>query len=267
MLEQERYKGYTKVNGEQFARYLEGKDLDQLLVNQYVIPEDDEEQVMRFDGKELLRLVLPEIKGFKAKNVHQRMALDLLHNKDIPAKVICGVAGSGKTRMAIQYGLYLLSRGEIQKIFITRNPAIVGEEIGHLPGEKSDKINFITQPILDNLEDGMFGLENMLRTQTLEFDAPGFLQGRDLRHCFIIVDEAQMLNKELVKMLGSRVGEGSQICFVGDYNQAFHRRYKGENNGLVAMIEQLKGQPLFGVVELQHSVRGPVAEMFARMDD
>ncbi|AEO93422.1 PhoH-like phosphate starvation-inducible [Bacillus phage G] len=209
---------------------------------------------------------LPEMKNFKAKNIHQKMALDLLHDKSTPAKCLVGIAGSGKTRLAIQYGLHLLAEGDIQKIFITRNPATVGESIGFLPGDKSEKINFITQPILDNLENGEFGLAHMIQKEQLEFDAPNFLQGRDIRHALVIVDEAQMMDRALVKMLGSRVGEGSQIVFVGDYEQAFDKRYKGENNGLLHMINALKGEKIFGVMELQDSVRGPVAEMFAKMD-
>lgn len=263
MADKERYCGYVKVTDEQLASYYEGKNLDELLINQYLICSND--KVVRFDGNRIVDLRLPDIKGFKAKNIHQMMALDLLHNKKVPAKVLTGIAGSGKTRMAIQYGLYLLQQGEIQKIFITRNPATVGEEIGHLPGEKMEKINFITQPILDNLEGGMFDLQRMIAHEEIEFDAPNFLQGRDLRESFIIVDESQMMNRELVKMLGSRVGEGSQICFVGDYEQAFSRKYKGENNGLLHMIDTLKGNSLFGIVELQDSVRGAVAEMFAQM--
>lgn len=268
MTNQERYKGYIHVDSDQLGRYMTGLDLDQLLPNQYVVTEDSDgvEQVVKFDGTKITRLDLPEIKGFKAKNIHQRMALDLLHDKSTPAKSLVGIAGSGKTRLAVQYGLYLLAQGDIEKIFITRNPATVGEEIGHLPGEKSEKINFITQPILDNLEGGLFDLTNMLQKEQLEFDSPGFMQGRDIRNSFVIVDESQMMNRELVKMLGSRIGEGSQIVFVGDYEQAFSRKYRGENNGLLHMINSLKGNRLFGVVELQDSVRGPVAEMFGKMD-
>lgn len=261
---EERYKGYTKVTNDKLGRYYDGYDLDELKVNQYLITED--EQVVKFDGKEITRLNIPDIKGFKAKNMHQLMSLDLLHDKSTPAKVLTGGAGTGKTRLAIQYGLFALAKGDIQKIFITRNPVTVGEQIGYLPGDKSDKINFITMPILDNLEDGEFGLNNMIQKEQLEFESPGFLQGRDIRHSLVIVDEAQNLDRALIKMLGSRIGEGSQIVFVGDYEQAFDRRFKKENNGLLHAINSLSGNKLFGVVELQDTVRGPVAEMFAKMD-
>lgn len=264
MTNTERYKGYTDVKDKQLARYYQGLDLDQLFANQYLVTED--EQVVKFDGTKITRLELPEMKGFKHKNIHQMMALDLLHDKSTPAKALTGTAGTGKTRLAVQYGLYMLSKGEIEKIFITRNPATVGQEIGYLPGDKSDKINFITQPILDNLEGGMFDLTNMIQREQLEFDSPGFLQGRDLRNMLVIVDEAQMMNRELIKMLGSRIGTGSQIIFVGDYEQAFDRKYRGDNNGLMHMMNTLKGNKLFGAVELQDSVRGPVAEMFGKMD-
>lgn len=264
MKNEERYKGYIQVEDAKLARYYQGLDLDELYANQYLVTKD--EKVLKFNGKEITHLSIPEIKGFKHKNIHQMMALDLLHDKSTPAKVLTGTAGTGKTRLAVQYGLYLLGNGDIRKIFITRNPATVGQEIGYLPGEKSDKINFITQPILDNLEDGEFGLNRMIQKDEIEFDSPGFLQGRDLRNMLVIVDESQMMNRELIKMLGSRIGEGSQIVFVGDYEQAFDKRYRGENNGLLHMIDSLKGNALFGTVELQDSVRGPVAEMFAKMD-
>lgn len=264
MAEKERYCGYVKVTDQQLANYFEGRNLDELLVNQYLVSSND--KVVKFDGEKIVELRLPEIKGFKAKNIHQMMALDLLHNKNIPAKSLVGIAGSGKTRMAMQYGLYLLEQGDIERIFITRNPATVGEDIGYLKGTKEEKLSFITKPIIDNLPDGEFGLNKLIQYDQIVFDSPAYLQGRDIRNSLIIVDEAQMMDKELVKMLGSRVGDGSQIVFVGDYEQAFSRKYKGNNNGLVHMIESLKGQVLFGMVELQESVRGPVAEMFARMD-
>ncbi|MDF2533981.1 MAG: hypothetical protein K0R18_138 [Bacillales bacterium] len=263
MADKEKYCGYIKVTDDQLANYFEGRNLEELKTNQYLISED--EKIVRFDGTKIVELRLPDIKGFKAKNIHQMMALDLLHNKNVPAKVLTGIAGSGKTRMAIQYGLYLLSNGDIEKIFITRNPATVGEDIGYLKGTKEEKLSFITKPIIDNLPDGEFGLHKLIQYDQIEFESPSYMQGRDLRNSFVIVDEAQMMDKDLVKMLGSRIGEGSQICFVGDYEQAFSRKYKGDNNGLVHMINTLNGQNLFGVVELQDSVRGPVAEMFGKM--
>lgn len=256
----DRYSGYSIVTNEQFEKFYTG-DYSDLLINQYVISEKG--QIMRFNGEQLVHLNLPEVKGFSPKNSEQKMAFDMMINDDIPIKTLIGIAGSGKTKLGLNFGMKALKEGKVKKLFIVRQPSPVGEEIGFLKGTKDEKLAAWFKPVLDNMDDGGWGLENMISSGQIEFEAPSFMQGRDLQETFILVDEAQLLTVEQVKMLGSRVGHGSTIVFAGDYEQVFNKKYAGDKNGLVKMVETFAGTPEFGVVHMTQSVRGRVAELFA----
>lgn len=262
MSNHERYSGYIQVSDEQLARFYEGKDLEKLLINQYVVAENNQ-AILRFDGEKLNSLHLPKFKEFKPQNEEQKMAFDLMANKDVPIKTLIGIAGSGKTKLGLTFGLKALEKGDVNKLFIVRQPSPVGEEIGFLKGTKEEKLQAWFKPVLDNLEGGEFQLQQMIQRGLIEFEAPAFMQGRDLQSTFVVVDEAQLLTPEQVKMLGSRIGHGSTIVFAGDYEQVFNKKYSGDRNGLIKMVDVLAGHPLFGVVHMTKSVRGPVAELFA----
>jgi predicted ribonuclease YlaK len=250
------------ISEEKLAQYYEGKTLQGLITNQYLYTEN-KETILRFDGEKLTSLHLPKFKEFKPQNEEQKMAFDLMANRDIPIKVLIGIAGSGKTKMGLTFGLKALEKGDAKKLFIVRQPSPVGEEIGFLKGTKDEKLQAWFKPILDNLEGGEFQLQQMIQRGMIEFEAPAFMQGRDLQETYVVVDEAQLLTTEQVKMLGSRIGHGSTIVFAGDYEQVFNKKYSGEKNGLIKMVDTLAGNPLFGVVHMVKSVRGPVAELFA----
>lgn len=258
----ERYSGYSHVTNEQFEKFYAG-DFSDLLTNQYVISED--EKIMRFNGKELVHLNLPEIKGFKPRNSEQKMAFDMMANDDIPIKTLIGVAGAGKTKLGLAFGLDALKKGKVKQLFIVRQPSPVGEEIGFLKGTKDEKLAAWFLPIFDNIGDAAWELPNMIASGQIIFEAPAFMQGRDLQDTFVLVDEAQLLTVEQTKMLGSRVGKNSVIVFSGDYDQVFNKKYAGDKNGLIKMVETFKGVPEFGIVHMTKSVRGRVAEMFATM--
>lgn len=257
------YTGYENVPDSEIAKLYEGLPTEKLYhPNQYLI---NNETVVRHDSDGICNLRYETAKKdtFKPKNIEQRMAFDLMCNEKIPIKFLTGIAGSGKTKIALQFGIKALQEGLVEKLFIVRQPSPVGEDIGFLKGTKEDKLAAWFKPIIDNLDGGLQDLERMIQDQRIEMEAPAFMQGRDLPNCWIIVDEAQLLLKDTVKMLGSRVGEGSFITFCGDTEQIFNKKYGGNNNGLVYANEKLAGHPLFGCVHLTESVRGPVAELFA----
>lgn len=256
----EKYSGYSHVTNEQFEKFYSG-DLSGLLTNQYVVSEDG--QILRYDGKKIVHLNLPEVKGFTPKNSEQKMAFDMMINDQIPIKCLIGIAGSGKTKLGLNFGMKALKEGRVKKLFIVRQPSPVGEEIGFLKGTKDEKLAAWFKPVLDNMDDGGWGLPEMIANGQIEFEAPSFMQGRDLQETFVLVDEAQMLTVEQVKMLGSRIGHGSTIVFAGDYEQVFNKKYAGDKNGLLKMVETFAGTPEFGVVHMTQSVRGRVAELFA----
>lgn len=254
------YEGYTKVTDSELASIYQGEQ-HQLRLNQYVITESNE--ILRYDGKTLMDIRHPQMKGLKPKNAEQKMAFDLLANQEVPIKTLIGIAGSGKTKLGLAFGLHALNKGQVKKLFVVRQPSPVGEEIGFLKGSKEEKLAAWFKPILDNLDGGEFELQALIQRGMIEFEAPAFMQGRDLQETYVLIDEAQLLTYEQVKMLGSRIGNGSSIVFAGDYDQIFNKKYKGENNGLIRMVEIFEGDSDFGIVALKESVRGRVAEKFA----
>lgn len=249
------YDGYKHISEEDLAHVYEGSLV--IPTNEYLIVENE---VYRYDGKPLS---FKKLKGFSPKNIEQKMAFDLLDNDDIPIKFLYGIAGSGKTKAALQYGLSKLNK--FDGIFIVRHPVTVGETLGLYKGTKEDKLKNWINSVIDNVEGGDYVVENMQRQRQLEFDVPGDMQGRDLKNKFIIVDEAQQLTREQIKMIGSRVSTGSVIVFCGDIEQTFEVKYKGEKNGLAWAVEMLKNEKEVGIVQLKKSVRGRVAELFASM--
>lgn len=257
------YRGYATVSDERLAAYYEGRDLHELLTNQYLITSDN--QILRFDGDRLVGLRLSKLHDFKPRNDEQKMAFDLMDNDGIPIKCLVGIAGSGKTKIGLTFGLKALREGKVRKVLIVRQPSPVGEELGFFPGDKTRKMLPWFKPILDNADEGEFGIQRMFQYDEIEFECPAYMQGRDLQETFVLVDEAQMLTVEQIKMLGSRIGRGSVIVFAGDYEQIFNRRYVGERNGLIKMINTFAGKREFGIVYLPQSVRGRVAELFATL--
>lgn len=251
------YDGYRTVTKEEFDKIYSG-EVDNL-ENEYLIKG---EEVFRSDGSPLS---FRKIKGFAPKNLEQKMAFDLLDNDDIPVKFLYGVAGSGKTKAALQYGLMKVGLLKYDGLFVVRHPISVGETLGLYSGNKDEKMRNWINPIIDNLSGGDTTLESLLRDGKLFFDVPGDMQGRDLKNLFIIIDESQQLSKEQVKMLGSRVSSGSVICFCGDIDQTFDERFKGDRNGLSFAIQELRNEPEVGVVHLTQSVRGRVAELFSSL--
>jgi len=251
------YDGYRKVTNEEFNKIYSG-EVDNP-ANEYLIKG---EEVFRSDGSPLSYHL---VKGFKPKNIEQKIAFDLLDNDNIPIKFLHGIAGSGKTKAALQYGLMKVAAYKYDGLFIVRHPISVGETLGLYSGNKDEKMKNWINPVIDNLSGGDSTLEALLNEGKLHFDVPGDMQGRDLKNLFIIIDESQQLSREQVKMLGSRVSSGSVIVFCGDIDQTFDPRFKGSNNGLSYAISELKNEPEVGVCHLTQSVRGRVAELFASL--
>ncbi|AKC02706.1 phosphate-starvation inducible protein [Bacillus phage Stills] len=254
------YKGFIHYTSEELNEYLEvGGTEYPFRNNQYVIIDGD---ISRFNGTELVPLKY-EIKSIKPRNDEQKMAFDLLDNDLVPVKLLTGVAGGGKTRMAFEFALKKLLdyHNPIEKILILRNPATVGKDLGLLPGTKEEKLAPWIKTITNLCGDEAYDVMS-----AIEFDTPAYQQGITWEKTFVIVEEAQMLCNDLFQMLGSRVGFKSQIVFAGDYKQAFDYKYRGEKNGLlngVKAFENKKWPSLVGLVEMQKSERGDVAQMFA----
>lgn len=245
---------------------LVGVTFPEMFENQYVIHGDNAYRMVKRNGMPDFVAVTwrTRLADFRPKGIEQRCLFDLLDNDDIPIKIVKGVAGSGKTKCTMQFALAKVLDGKrFERYLIVRNPVTVGEEVGYLKGTLADKLAPWQSAIIDNLPEGRRQFDDLVRFGKLEWDVPAFMQGRDLKHTFIHVTEAQMLTLEQLKMLGTRVSEGSVIVFEGDDDQVLNKRYV-ENNGLRQVVDKLAGHREFGYMRLTTSVRSSVAELFAK---
>lgn len=267
----EQYLGYKKFKGNTaeinslFNQYMNNCfNILELVTNEYLIIENtDTNDISEYCYKQdnLEPLILPNSKVVKGVDSVQRCAIDLLNNDDIPIKVICGGFGSGKTYLATRIGINKVAKeGKYEKIMVLRNIIGSGENIGYLSGDKQEKIESYFKPIVDNLDGGQQELDRLEMNGQIEFDTPYFMKGRSLPSNYIVVDEAEDLDKQTFKLMGSRLAKNSSICFVGDYAQTEHK-FK-TNNGLTQFIDFAKGNPYVGIVVLDKCVRSEACSVF-----
>jgi predicted ribonuclease YlaK len=237
-------------------------------INEYLIAKNDEGEIKgkyRWTGTEFVRIKYPKIKDFKAKSYKQECLCDLLMNDQIPVRIIAGVAGSGKSKVCITFGLDFLDKGAYQKLFVVRHNVSVGEKNGYLPGDKFGKIRGWLGFLEDNLDNVQNTIEEMVEKHRLEVDTVEYMKGRDIKNAWMMVDEAEDLTVEQFKMLGERVSAGSTICFIGDYEQTTQEKYVS-NNGLIRAINVLAGNPKVGIVVFDDkendNVRSEVSKIF-----
>ena len=264
------YKGYREFTGntgfinnifENLADY-------KFTNNEYVIINNKDTkkiQEMRFNGEKLVELVLPSSKIIKGWNSQQRLALDLLNNKDIPIKILLGTYGSGKTYLALRMGLYhLKEKGNVSKLLCVREPAGEGKEVGFLRGTFEDKTKMFFKPIEQSLEKGEFELQQLVQRGELETTIPFYLKGTTYDSTMLIVDESSDLRMKQLKLIGTRLGKNSMVAFVGDYKQSIYDT--STSNALIELCNKLKGNPKFGCVTLKEDVRSEASKIFAELD-
>lgn len=268
------YKGFKEVilTDEELASIYENQFDNPfgLLINEYLIIKSDDRKasfelnnvraIHRWNGTELVDLRLPSKKIISPKNPLQSCALDTLYNKDIPIKIIAGTYGSGKTMLSVAIGVYYVEeKGAYKNLLIVRNPTGAGEEIGFIKGDKEDKTKDFFKPVVQHIgEDKTMVME---RNERLKKEIPFYMKGLDISDTYILVDEAEDLNIKTIKLIGTRLAEGSVIAFAGDYKQA-EERYS-TNNGLKQAIEKLKDNPLVGIIVLDEDIRSEASKVFA----
>lgn len=262
---EEIYKGYRVIRGNTEHINEEMSNIDDWITNEYLIIEntdDDSVKEMRFDGENFVGLKLPPSKFIKAKNSLQRCALDLLMNPNITIAAILGTFGSGKTHLSMQMALYnVLEKGNQSKILGVRSPQGEGKEIGYLPGDIQDKVGSFFEPLTQQLNGGEFELESLKQRGILDVNIPFFMKGTTYNDTIILVDEAEDLDDKQLRLVGTRVGEGSKIYFSGDYKQSVISA--DTNNSLIKMCNEFKGNPSFGCICLGEDVRSETSKLFA----
>lgn len=247
------YNGFFDLkanNDEEIAGFYQGEMDLGLKINQYLILRNSKDEVidkLRWDGKSFVKLNRAKLQSIKPKTVRQEFLFDLLSNKNIPIKIIAGVAGSGKSKVAISHGLHFVQKGDFSKIFIVRHNVSVGEKNGYVKGSKLEKAMAWLGFFEDNVDDQQLNMTDMFDRKMLDTDFIEAMKGRDLKNSFIIVDEAEDLTEEQFKMMGERISYESIMCFIGDYNQTTQEKYK-TNSGLLRAINKLAGNPLVGII-------------------
>ncbi|WP_286885122.1 PhoH family protein [Aneurinibacillus sp. UBA3580] len=224
------------------------------------------------NGKHLLPLMFGDeiVWGVKARNAQQKMAMELLLNKDIPLVTLTGKAGTGKTLLSLAAGLMQTEDEHAYKKLLVARPIVpLGKDIGYLPGEKEEKLRPWMQPIYDNLE-YLFNtkqsrdLDKILAgLGSIQVEALTYIRGRSIPEQFIIIDEAQNLTKHEVKTILTRVGENSKIILMGDPQQIDHPYLDEVNNGLTYVVEIFKNEKMSGHITLQKGERSSLAQLAA----
>lgn len=285
--EEDNYKGYIEIYGteeeidEQLLALEESKILK---INQYVIMYQKEEDqdtyetyTCKWNGTELVDTIVPNKKyPIKPLNGPQACAIDLMCDKNVPIKIIAGGYGAGKTMIAVKAAEEMVVQGIYNKLMLVRNPVPADDiDIGALPGSKHDKVGSYFKSMTQYLTDYSNGLEGIdsfdpdnefaakQRGYELIMEIPSFMKGMSVNDTIMIVDECEDLNLKLIKMLGTRIGKGSCIVFTGDYHQA-EKKYKVDS-GISRVIEQMKGDPLVGIVVLEEDVRSSVSKLFSNL--
>jgi PhoH-like ATPase len=209
-----------------------------------------------------------EVFGVHGRSAEQRVAIDLLLDADIGIVSMGGRAGTGKSALALCAGLEaVLERRQHRKVLVFRPLyAVGGQELGYLPGNESEKMSPWAQAVFDTLGALVSPevVEEVIDRGMLEVLPLTHIRGRSLHDAFVIVDEAQSLERNVLLTVLSRIGQNSRVVLTHDVAQRDNLRV-GRHDGVAAVIEALKGHPLFAHVTLTRSERSPVAALVTEM--
>ena len=206
--------------------------------------------------------------GVHGRSAEQRVALDLLLDAEVGIVSLGGRAGTGKSALALCAGLEsVLERRAHKKVVVFRPLyAVGGQELGYLPGDSAEKMGPWAQAVFDTLGAlvAQEVVEEVLARGLLEVLPLTHIRGRSLHDAFVIVDEAQSLERGVLLTVLSRLGQGSRVVLTHDVAQRDNLRV-GRHDGVAAVIEALKGHPLFAHVTLTRSERSPIAALVTEM--
>ncbi len=209
-----------------------------------------------------------DVFGLHGRSAEQRLAIDLLLDPEIGILSLGGRAGTGKSALALCAGLEaVLERRQHKKIMVFRPLyAVGGQELGYLPGDAGEKMNPWGQAVFDTLGAlvSQNVLDEVLDRGILEVLPLTHIRGRSLHDAFVIVDEAQSLERNVLLTVLSRIGQNSRVVLTHDVAQRDNLRV-GRHDGVASVIETLKGHPLFAHVTLTRSERSAIAALVTEM--
>ncbi len=205
-----------------------------------------------------------DVFGLHGRSAEQRIALELLLDPEVGIVSLGGRAGTGKSALALCAGLEAILERRQQKKVVVFRPLypVGGQELGYLPGSENDKMSPWAQAVFDTLGAVTSAevIEEVLDRGLLEVLPLTHIRGRSLHDAFVIVDEAQSLESNVLLTVLSRIGANSKVVLTHDVAQRDNLRV-GRHDGVVAVVERLKGHPLFAHVTLTRSERSPIAAL------
>ncbi|MBO0841587.1 MAG: PhoH family protein [Nocardioides sp.] len=206
--------------------------------------------------------------GIHGRSAEQRIALEMLLDPEVGIVSLGGRAGTGKSALALCAGLEaVMERRQHSKVVIFRPLfAVGGQELGYLPGTETEKMNPWGQAVFDTLSavTTQDVIDEIMDRGMLEVLPLTHIRGRSLHDSFVIVDEAQSLERNVLLTVLSRIGANSKVVLTHDVAQRDNLRV-GRHDGVVSVIETLKGHPLFSHVTLTRSERSPIAALVTEM--
>lgn len=212
--------------------------------------------------------------GIEPRNAEQSFAFEILNDPDVKLVALTGKAGTGKTLLALASALSCMN--DYKQILLARPiVALSNKDLGFLPGDTAAKVAPYMQPLFDNLNvirhqfsptsTELRRLDDMQKSGQLVIEALAFIRGRSLSETYCIIDEAQNLTPHEIKTIITRAGEGTKMVFTGDIQQIDHPYLDSQSNGLVYMIDRMKGQNIFAHVNLVKGERSALSELASHL--
>ena len=241
--------------------------------NHFYILKDGSASAMVFHNEQkrvLERVDKSYAYGIKPRNAEQAFALHAIQNPDVNLVTICGVAGTGKTLLALAGALEQKNRYD-QIILARPIVALSNKDLGYLPGDAEEKVNPYMQPLFDNLNfiKNQFGsnerkhkaIDDMRSEGKIQISPLAYIRGRSLSNVIFIVDEAQNLTPHEVKTIITRAGENTKIILTGDIRQIDTPYLDEQSNGLTYVIDRLRGKDLYCHITLEKGERSELANL------
>lgn len=241
--------------------------------NNYFIMKSNTNSVLAYYNSatdDIERVEKRSVYGIKPKNAEQTFAINALMQDDIRLVTIQGVAGTGKTLLALASALE--QRSSFKQIFLARPIVpLSNKDIGYLPGDIKSKLNPYMEPLWDNLkfiqnqfketDKDYHKITDMVNKEKLVIQPLAYIRGRSLSNIFFIVDEAQNLTPHEVKTIITRAGDNCKIVFTGDIYQIDTPYLDSQSNGLSYLIDKIKDHPLYAHVALEKGERSELANL------
>ena len=224
----------------------------------------------RVTGRGVLSLVRADrdLFGLHGRSAEQRLAIDLLLDQEVGIVSLGGRAGTGKSALALCAGLEAVLERQLHRKIMVFRPlyAVGGQDLGFLPGDSAEKMNPWAQAVFDTLGSVVSQnvIDEVLDRGILEVLPLTHIRGRSLHDAFVIVDEAQSLERNVLLTMLSRIGQNSRVVLTHDVAQRDNLRV-GRHDGVASVIETLKGHPLFGHITLTRSERSAIAALVTEM--